>query len=53
MDLKVAFTNTDLTPFTPYAEKFAGYPLNKGKLTFDVHYRIENRAVKGRKRGDD
>ncbi len=47
VDLTVTFTNTDLTPFTPYSEKFAGYPLNKGKLAFDVHYLIENRAVKG------
>ena len=47
VDLRITFTNADLTPFTPYSEKFAGYPLNKGKLTFDVHYLIENRAVKG------
>lgn len=46
-DLTITFTNTDLTPFTPYSEKFAGYPLNKGKLAFGVHYLIENRAVKG------
>jgi hypothetical protein len=47
VDMRISFTNTDLTPMTPYAEKFAGYPLNKGKLTLDVHYLIENRAVKG------
>lgn len=47
VDLKVAFTNTDLTPFTPYAEKFAGYPIVKGKLSFDVRYQIENRKLKG------
>lgn len=47
VDLRISFTNTDLTPFTPYSEKFAGYPLNKGKLAFDVHYFIENRLVKG------
>jgi len=46
-DLTITFTNTDLTPFTPYSEKFAGYPLNKGKLAFAVHYLIEGRAVKG------
>jgi len=46
-DLTITFTNTDLTPFTPYSEKFAGYALNKGKLAFNVHYLIENRAVKG------
>jgi len=46
VDLNINFTNTDLTPLTPYAEKFAGYPLNKGKLSFAVHYLIENRMVK-------
>jgi hypothetical protein len=47
VDLKITFTNTDLTPLTPYAEKFAGYAINKGKLAFDVHYKIENRALQG------
>jgi len=46
-DLTITFTNTDLTPFTPYSEKFAGYPLKKGKLAFNVHYLIENRQVRG------
>ncbi len=46
VDLKITFTNTDLTPLTPYAEKFAGYPLNKGKLTFNMHYLIDNRVLK-------
>jgi len=46
-DLRITTTNTDLTPFTPYSEKFAGYTLNKGKLAFDVHYHIENRKVIG------
>jgi len=46
LDLKLAFKNGDLTPFSPYAEKFAGYPLNKGKLTFDLHYDIENGKLK-------
>lgn len=46
-DLTITFTNTDLTPFTPYSEKFAGHVLNKGKLGFQVHYLVENRQVKG------
>ena len=46
-DVTITFTNTDLTPLTPYSEKFAGYPLNKGKLAFTVHYLVENRQVKG------
>lgn len=46
VNLTIAFTNSDLTPFSPYTEKFAGYPLNKGRLTLDLHYNIENRALK-------
>jgi len=30
-DVTVTFTNTDLTSFTPYTEKFAGRPLQKGQ----------------------
>jgi hypothetical protein len=30
--LAIDCTNVDLTPFTPYMEKFAGYPLQRGKL---------------------
>lgn len=46
-DVTINFTNTDLTPFTAYSEKFAGYPLLKGKLAFAVHYHIADRAVQG------
>ncbi len=47
VDLKLTMKNDDLTPFTPYTEKFAGYPLNKGKLAFDLNYKIENRKLQG------
>ena len=47
VDLKLTMKNDDLTPFTPYTEKFAGYPLNKGKLAFDLAYKIENRKLQG------
>src|SRR5262249_14699597 len=40
LDLAVAFTNTDLTPFSTYLEKYAGHPLNKGKLSMDLNYDI-------------
>jgi hypothetical protein len=46
LDLGVGFTNTDLTAFTPYTEHFVGRPLNKGKLSFGVHYLIKNKALK-------
>ncbi|CAG9932994.1 DUF748 domain-containing protein [Candidatus Nitrotoga arctica] len=32
----------ELTRLTPYAAKYAGYPITKGKLSVDVKYHIEN-----------
>jgi hypothetical protein len=46
LDLTVAFTNTDLTAFTTYLEKYAGHPLNKGKLTMELHYDINQKQLK-------
>jgi len=46
LDLTVAFTNTDLTAFTTYLEKYAGHPLNKGKLTMGLHYDINQKQLK-------
>src|SRR5690242_18996343 len=46
VDIAVAFTNTELTPFSPYSGKFAGRPLEKGKLSFAVHYDIKDKALK-------
>lgn len=45
-DIAVAFTNTELTAFTPYTEKFAGRPLQKGKLSFGVHYLVNHNDLK-------
>ena len=46
LDLAVAFTNTDLTAFTTYIERYAGHPLNKGKLTMGLHYDINQKQLK-------
>jgi hypothetical protein len=46
LDLAVAFTNTDLTAFTTYLEKYAGHPVNKGRLTMDLHYDIHEKQLK-------
>ncbi len=47
VDLKITFTNNDLTAYDPYSAKFVGRSLSKGKLTFNLHYNIENRKLKG------
>ena len=46
LDLAIAFTNTDLTAFTTYMERYAGHPLNKGKLTMGLHYDINQKQLK-------
>src|SRR5205823_6392658 len=43
LDLSATAKNVDLPPLTPYSTKYAGYGIQKGKLSLDVHYRIENR----------
>jgi uncharacterized protein involved in outer membrane biogenesis len=45
IDLKVSFKDIELSPITPYSSKYLGYPITKGKLTFDVSYLIENRKL--------
>jgi uncharacterized protein involved in outer membrane biogenesis len=44
-DIAVAFTNTGLTAFSPYTEKYAGRPLQKGKLSLALHYQINQQAL--------
>jgi hypothetical protein len=40
VNLGIDCKNVNLTPFTPYMEKFAGYPLQRGKLLVGLHYNI-------------
>jgi hypothetical protein len=35
----------DLGPMTPYSEKYVGYPIEKGKLSFDLKYLIDKRKL--------
>ncbi|MGP8198151.1 MAG: DUF748 domain-containing protein [Limisphaerales bacterium] len=45
VDISVAFTNTGLTAFSPYTEKYVGRPLEKGKLSLALHYDINQKAL--------
>jgi hypothetical protein len=45
-DIAVNFTNTELTGFSTYTEKFVGRPLQKGKFSFGVHYLVQDKALK-------
>ena len=45
VDLKVMFRDIDLSPMTPYSGKYAGYTIEKGKLTFDLKYLIVKKKL--------
>jgi hypothetical protein len=40
VNLAIDCKNVNLTPFTPYMEKYAGYPMQRGKLLVDLHENI-------------
>jgi len=48
VDLVISNKNTELTAFTPYMEKFAGYPLQKGKLSVGLKYSVQKKALEAR-----
>ena len=48
LNLDVNFANIELTTFTPYAGRFAGYEIKKGKLYLDLNYSIQNKKIKGK-----
>jgi uncharacterized protein involved in outer membrane biogenesis len=47
LDLDVDFNNIELTTFTPYAGKFAGYEITKGKMFLKLKYSLQNRFIRG------
>jgi hypothetical protein len=49
-DLKVSFKGVEMTSVTPYSGRFAGYKIEKGKLSIDVAYLVENRTLTAKQR---
>ena len=45
VDVKLSFTDIDLSPMSPYAETYLGYILKQGKLFLDLQYHIENKKL--------
>ena len=39
-DIVMAFDGIELTTFTPYFSKFAGYKIDRGKLTMNLRYKL-------------
>jgi hypothetical protein len=44
-DLRARFTGMDLSPTSPYSERYVGYTISKGKLSFDLNYKIDRRKL--------
>jgi len=45
LDLKIDFKDMDLSPLTPYSGRYAGYTIEKGKLSLSLEYRIVDRKL--------
>jgi len=45
LDFKVDFREIDLSPLSPYSGRYAGYGIQKGKLTLNLKYHIEKRKL--------
>ena len=48
VDLNLNIADIELSPFSPYSGKYIGYILDKGKLTFNMEYLMENRRLEGK-----
>lgn len=46
LDLKASVKGMELSQFSSYSGKYIGYGIAKGKLSFDVAYKIEDRKLK-------
>tara|TARA_R110002073_G_scaffold332890_1_gene519605 strand:- start:1986 stop:5177 length:3192 start_codon:yes stop_codon:yes gene_type:complete len=46
LDILAKVKGIDLPPFSPYSSKYIGYEIDKGKLSVDIHYQIENGLLK-------
>lgn len=45
LDLHASAHGVDLPALSPYTIKYAGYGIERGKLSFKVHYLLENRQL--------
>lgn len=46
LDLQADVSSVDLVDFSPYAGKYAGYTIDKGKLSLNARYTLENRQLR-------
>jgi len=41
LDIRARAHDIELAPLSPYAGKYAGYAIERGKLTMNVHYKVQ------------
>ena len=46
--VKLTFKNVDLSPFSTYSGKYAGYLIRKGKLLLGLEYELDGKKLKGK-----
>jgi hypothetical protein len=44
-DIKMSFKGLELTTMTPYSGHFAGYKIDKGKLSVELSYKVDQRKL--------
>jgi uncharacterized protein involved in outer membrane biogenesis len=49
-DLKFDFRGIEMSAFTTYSSKFAGYKIDKGKLNVELRYRLSKKVLRGENR---
>ncbi len=49
-DIVMSFHGIELTTFTPYSGRFAGYKIDKGKMSVDLHYKLNKSHLDGENR---
>jgi Domain of Unknown Function (DUF748) len=45
LDIVADAREIEMNPFSPYSGKYVGYGIEKGKLSFNVKYKVENRQL--------
>ncbi|MBI2365778.1 MAG: DUF748 domain-containing protein, partial [Deltaproteobacteria bacterium] len=45
MDIVADAKEIEMGPFSPYSGRYVGYGIEKGKLSFNVKYKVENRKL--------
>ncbi len=50
LDLRAEVRGMELSQLSAYADKYVGYGIEKGKMTFEVAYQLDNRQLKAENR---